>query len=244
VDVFVIGDALFDVAFETVNGEIHLAELEGLIHLLLAVDGKLADALVVILDEAALLAFRHGELAEEVFVDAAEGVALDGESVGGETLQKGDQDGFVEAVVGAGENVFEGLVLGFDGLHGVVDGLADVGAFGQVEERGEAGFVGEIENALGLVVGFGDGAAAGFLGGQPGFGLGESEIGVAEEDQAEDGDGVFGGFELRVGAEFVGGAPEGLFEVGVVSGHGWGSRPSGDHSTRCVEEVSVQSGNE
>jgi hypothetical protein len=48
-----------------------------------------------------------------------------------------------------------------------------------------------------LIVGFADGAAAGGLGGEAGFGEVEFVVGVAEEDEAEDGDGVFLGFEAR-----------------------------------------------
>ncbi len=130
-----------------------------------------------------------------------------------------------------GENVFEVLVLLFDGFHGGVDGLADVGGFGKLEEGGETGVVGQIEDALSLVVGFADFAAAGGLGGEFRLGEGEFVVGVAEEDEAEDGDGVFGGFEFGVGAEFVGGAPEAFFEFGGVGGHrvldGFAFKPPG-----------------
>jgi hypothetical protein len=104
-----------------------------------------------------------------------------------------------------GQDALEVVVLGFDGLHGVVDGFADVGAFGELLEVREAGGFGEVEDALGLIVGFTDGAAAGGLGGEARFGEVEFVVGVAEEDEAEDGDGVFGGFEFGVGAEIVGG---------------------------------------
>jgi hypothetical protein len=103
--------------------------------------------------------------------------------------------------------------------HGVVDGFADVGAFGELLEVTEAGGFGEVEDALGLIVGFADGAAASGLGGEAGFGEVEFVIGVAEEDEAEDGDGVFGGFEFGVGAEVVGGGPESFFEFGGVGRH-------------------------
>ena len=142
--------------------------------------------------------------------DLAEGVALDVHPEGGEVFEEGDEQVLVEAVVGFGEDVAEVLVLGLDGLHGVVDGLADVGAFGEVEEVGETGARGDVEDALGLVVGLADAAASGGLGGQGLLGLGELVAGVAEEDEAEDGDGVLGGLQLGVGPELVGGVPEAL----------------------------------
>ena len=40
----------------------------------------------------------------------------------------------------------------FDEAHGVVDGFADVVAFGQIDEVVELGFGWEVENVFGLVV--------------------------------------------------------------------------------------------
>jgi len=88
-----------------------------------------------------------------------------------------------------------------------------------MEEVGETGARGDEEDALGLVVGLADAAASGGLGGQGFLGLGELVAGVAEEDEAEDGDGVFGGLQLGVGPELVGGVPEALFQVVVIGRH-------------------------
>ena len=112
---------------------------------------------------AALLPLRHGEVAEEVFVNLAEGIALDGHRDRGEVLQQGDEQVLFESVVGLGQNVLEVFVLGLDGLHGLVDGLADVGAFGQVQQVGEPGLFGEVEDALSLIVGLADLAATAAL---------------------------------------------------------------------------------
>ena len=46
---------------------------------------------------------------------------------------------------------------------------------------------------------------------------GEADFGEAQEDEAEDGRGVFLGLEAGVGAELVGGIPEALFQR-VVGG--------------------------
>ena len=57
---------------------------------------------------------------------------------------------------------------------------------------------------------------------------GEADFGEAQEDQAEDGRGVFLGLETGVGAELVGGVPEPFFQGGgggVLSG--WGDREYG-----------------
>ena len=44
---------------------------------------------------------------------------------------------------------------------------------------------------------------------------GEADFGEAQEDEAEDGRGVFLGLEAGVGAELVGSVPETLFERAV-----------------------------
>src|SRR3546814_8860823 len=52
---------------------------------------------------------------------------------------------------------------------------------------------------------------------------GEADIGEAQEDQAEDGAGVFLGLEPGIGAELVGGVPEVFFQGGrggVLLGRG------------------------
>ena len=40
---------------------------------------------------------------------------------------------------------------------------------------------------------------------------------LLEEDQAEDGEGVIGRAELRISAQFIGGGPELLFQIGVTA---------------------------
>ena len=74
---------------------------------------------------------RHGELAQEVLVDFPEGVALDVHRDGVEDLQQRDQHAVVQAVIGLGQHILQVFVFLFDAPHGIVDGLAEVGAFGQ-----------------------------------------------------------------------------------------------------------------
>jgi len=44
-------------------------------------------------------------------------------------------------------------------------------------------------------------------------------VGVPKEDQAQDRDGVFVGFELGVGPQLVCDVPETFLDVGVIRGH-------------------------
>jgi hypothetical protein len=50
--------------------------------------------------------------------------------------------------------------------------------------------------------------------------LREFVIGVSQEDETEDRDGIFGGFQLRVGPEFISGSPQASFKFGMVRWHG------------------------
>ena len=88
---------------------------------------------------AALLALGTGEVAEEVFVNLAESVPFGIHRNLRERLQQGDEGGVLDLVVGLGENALQFLVLGLDRLHRLVDGLADVLAFGQVQQLREPG---------------------------------------------------------------------------------------------------------
>ena len=179
---------------------------------------------------AALLPFRHGELAKEVFVNLAEGIALDVHRHGGEVLQQRDQKFFVEAVVRLRQNVLQVFVVGFDGLHRLVDGLADVGAFRQIQQGGEPGCFRQVKNALRLIVRLANRSPSGALAGELAFGLGELVIGVAQEDQAENRDGVLGRLQFGVRPEFIGGSPQALFEFGSVGWHGRFRRPEPVHA--------------
>lgn len=47
--------------------------------------------------------------------------------------------------------------------------------------------------------------------------LSKAVIGVAEEDQAENGDRILGGLRLRVGSQFVGCVPEATLDLGGLA---------------------------
>ena len=127
---------------------------------------------------AALLAFRAGELGEEVLVDAAEDVlgAIRRTRRGRCQLTRlisWPRRGFVEARAGEvlREDALEGRVVALDGVHGVVDRAADRGLRGLGLEVGPAGLARHPEDAGGSVfVGvFGVGAfGSGGRGGQVG----------------------------------------------------------------------------
>lgn len=82
----------------------------------------------------------------------------------------------------------------------------------------EAGLGREVEDVVGVVgVGFIDSAApagrsAGLI--QLGALGGETHLGEAQKDQAEEGAGVFLGFQPGIGAELVGGMSEAFFQGG------------------------------
>ncbi len=112
---------------------------------------------------AALLPFRHGELAEEVFLYFPECIAFAVHRHGGEVLQQGDDQVLVKTVVRPWQNVFQILVVRFNGPHRIVDGLADVGTFRQVQQVREPGGLWQEEDSLRLVISFADGAASAAL---------------------------------------------------------------------------------
>lgn len=49
-------------------------------------------------------------------------------------------------------------------------------------------------------------------------------IGIAEEDQSQNGDRILGRLELGVGTKFVGGIPEAFFEISVTHPEVWAGR--------------------
>lgn len=87
---------------------------------------------------AALLPLSAGELAEEVFVDAPEGVEVEADGDLGDGLQQLLQEGAVEDLVVAGQHTRELRVVLGDVAHRLVDGVADVAALGARERTRSA----------------------------------------------------------------------------------------------------------
>jgi hypothetical protein len=100
---------------------------------------------------AAFLRAAHGELVEEVFVDAAEHVAgggLDGGAV--EDLDQLGQQVGLEGRVAARQRALEHFVFGLDHVHGAVDHLAHVGPLRQAGDAVEARGFGQVDGGLAL----------------------------------------------------------------------------------------------
>jgi len=158
---------------------------------------------------AALLPLGHGELAEEVLVDPAEGVALDVHGDGAHQLEQLHQGGVLQPVVGLRQHVLEVGILLLDGAHGAVDRPTDVLPLRQLEQVAESRRFGQIEHAHGLVplLVARTAAATTALLADSLFGLGELHIRIAQEDHPQHRDGVFRRLQLGVGPQLVGGAP-------------------------------------
>jgi hypothetical protein len=97
--------------------------------------------------------------------------------------------------------------------------LADILAIGQLKQIRKAGLGRQVHHAFGLVVFFADLAATRTLPLQLLLSLCESMVGVAEENQPQDWDRVFGRLEFGVGPKLIGGFPESSFGFRVIIGH-------------------------
>jgi hypothetical protein len=97
--------------------------------------------------------------------------------------------------------------------------LADILAIGQLKQIRKAGLGRQVHHAFGLVVLFADLAAPRTLALQFLFRLCESMVGVAEENQPQDRDRVFGRFEFSVRPKLIGGFPESSFGFRVIIGN-------------------------
>ncbi len=136
---------------------------------------------------ATFLAFRHGELAEEVFVNQPEGVAALVHGDGGHGFQKRCQGLAIENLVGLGQDIREVGILLLDGPHGFVDAVADGRSFRQGKQVGEACLVRQINDTRGMVIRRADLPACSGLGFQLLFDGSEFHIGIAQENQPEHG---------------------------------------------------------
>jgi hypothetical protein len=101
-------------------------------------------------EHAALLALLHGEVAEEVLVHLAKGIALQVQR--GQQAQQFHQRGVGQQVVAARQHALQLGVVLLHQRHRRGDGLAQVGAFGQRQQVREPGLIGQIQHALGLIV--------------------------------------------------------------------------------------------
>ena len=86
-------------------------------------------------------ALGEGELTEEVLVDEPEPVALDRLRQLPQHPEEFDQDLAFDGRVVMRKYAVEPRIVRLDGFHGVVDGLAEIGSFWELDEVFESGFV-------------------------------------------------------------------------------------------------------
>jgi hypothetical protein len=175
---------------------------------------------------AAFLRAALRELVEEVFVDAAEDIA--GGTPQGFAVEDFDdlsQQIGLEGGVAARQCPLEDFDLVLDALHGIVDGLADLGALRQRRQCLEARLLWKVDGGLALET------EADQLLALRGRHLGrnvssdlrqiilEAVVGMAQKDQAEHRHRIFGGGEFGIGAQLIGGLPELFFQMMQMGRH-------------------------
>ena len=155
---------------------------------------------------AALLHVRRGELPHEIFEDQPIGVPLDRE--GREQPQQLAEHRIGQRAIALRQHAREvGIGLG-DALHRGIERLGEVGRLGQLKQAGKAGIGGEVDRALGLIVGG--------LGLQPAcvirhqlvVNLVELCLHLPQSDEREDGLGVLIGTQGAVRPQLIGGCKE------------------------------------
>src|SRR5258708_10623066 len=98
------------------------------------------------------LALRHSKLAQEIFIDLAEEIALNIHGDTREGLEQGNKHVFVQVIVGPRQDSAQILVFRLDSLHSIVDGFANVFALWEFEQVGETRLFREIHDTFRLVV--------------------------------------------------------------------------------------------
>ena len=102
-----------------------------------------------------LLPFLHREFADEIFVDFSEYVTFDIIRNRGEDAEELEEGRVVDLLVILRQDIFEVLILRFDGFHCFVDGLADIVALGKFLQVGEPRCIGNEESDPRLKIYFG-----------------------------------------------------------------------------------------
>jgi len=103
--------------------------------------------------------------------------------------------------------------------NGLVDGLADIRALRQVQQVREPGAVGDVKDALRLIISLANLAATGALLTEPPLCLRELLVGIPQEDEPQNRDRILGRFEFGIRPEVVCSVPKTLFQFRVVIGH-------------------------
>ena len=162
---------------------------------------------------AGVVGLLVGKLGEEVFVDAAEDIAFDRfQLLAVEGSQQLAEHLIVQLLVFAlGQDAAQVVVILFNGLHRLDDGLCTIGAAGQRDEIVELGLRLQINGALLGEVFLGQRTRLAAATGQRRLDLRLhreiAAVGVAEEHQAHHRQEVFIAGVVGVGPQVVGGAP-------------------------------------
>ncbi len=162
-------------------------------------------------------ALGHGEVREEVLVDEPEGVTGERARQRGEQAEQFGEGGLLQALVALREHISQLGVGSLHGPHGSVDRRPQVVPLGQAHEGRQAGLLGHVEHAPGLVVVGRDRLTCRGLRFQVGAHLFEAVLGVGEEDQAEHRSPVLVGRQRGVGPQFIGRLPQGGADLGYVT---------------------------
>ena len=109
-------------------------------------------------------------------------------------------------------------VVDLDAAHGLVQGLADVGVLGQVEQRLEPGLLGQVQRACGLVV-VGSDRTAGRARAHGLGGLGEPLVGIPQKDEPQHRRGVLRRLQPRVSPELVRRLPQFVLQFTKIRRH-------------------------
>lgn len=137
------------------------------------------------------MTFGASEVAEEVFVDLAEFVALRIDGDLRKVFQQRGQDQVIDLGVRSWQDAFEVDVLRLDRFHRLIDRLADILAFRQRQQIRETSFWRQVHHPFGLVVLLANLATTRTLAHQFLFRLRKAMVGIAEEDQPQNGNRVF-----------------------------------------------------
>ena len=173
---------------------------------------------------ASALPLGEGKLAEEVFVDLPENIARGIVRDVVELTQELKRQALRRLGAGEpmvfllGQAALEVGFVGLDRLHRLLDGEGDVLIFGQVQQVGVTGMVGQVEPALGdgdLVQGFlAPGAFDLLILGQDGrLVTPVIDVGKLEENEPHDRRAILGGLEVGIGAEIVRRRPKVVFQL-------------------------------
>ena len=183
---------------------------------------------------AVVLRALHGELHQEILVDAPENVPAGGaQGLAVEIAEDGFEQVVVEAVVVLRKLVEQRRELALDGVHGIHQGRAEGGARRPVQDGVVTGLPRQHQGAALEEVGVDERSFRHRPGGLIGFDLADSGVitvgGVAQEDDPQHGHTVFAGGQLGIGPELVGGFPEAGFELvnaleGAFGRHGRGCK--------------------